>query len=155
MPSSSGFTTASSYSESTLSRPSTAGLPSSGSSRPVTPSSAVGSSRSRARAGTTPAPSSATSSTFSTKGRSTSRIPEPNPEDLIKVYSLQNAESGLGNDYLKRKNVIRVRLEGEQFLLQAKDVPSVVEWIEGLQAATNIALDLDVRPMPRGPIFPR
>jgi hypothetical protein len=43
---------------------------------------------------------------------------------------MQNAESGLGNDYLKRKNVIRVRLEGEQFLLQAKDVPSVVEWIE-------------------------
>ncbi|KAJ2916547.1 hypothetical protein MD484_g3846, partial [Candolleomyces efflorescens] len=66
----------------------------------------------------------------------------------------ENAESGLGNDYLKRKNVIRVRLEGEQFLLQAKDVPSVVEWIEGLQAATNISLDLDERPMPRGPIFP-
>ena len=43
---------------------------------------------------------------------------------------MQNAESGLGNDYLKRKNVIRVRLEGEQFLLQAKDVLSVVEWIE-------------------------
>jgi hypothetical protein len=27
--------------------------------------------------------------------------------------------------------------------------------IQGLQAATNIALDLDARPMPRGPIFPR
>jgi len=43
---------------------------------------------------------------------------------------MQNAESGLGNDYFKRKNVIRVRLEGEQFLLQAQDVPEVVEWIE-------------------------
>ncbi|KAH6906803.1 hypothetical protein BKA70DRAFT_1034845, partial [Coprinopsis sp. MPI-PUGE-AT-0042] len=80
--------------------------------------------------------------------------PEPGPDDLIRIYSLQNAESGLGNDYVKRKNVIRVRLEGEQFLLQAPDVSSVVEWIEGLQAATNIALDLDTRPMPRGPHLP-
>lgn len=43
---------------------------------------------------------------------------------------MQNAESGLGNDYIKRKNVIRVRVEGEQFLLQAKDVADVVAWIE-------------------------
>ncbi|KAL1671748.1 hypothetical protein EV122DRAFT_272180 [Schizophyllum commune] len=82
-------------------------------------------------------------------------IPDPKPSDLIKVYTLQHAESGLGNDYFKRKNVIRVRMEGEQFLLQAKDISEVVEWIEGLQAAANIALDLDERPMPRGPLFPR
>jgi hypothetical protein len=50
--------------------------------------------------------------------------------DLIKAYTLQHAESGLGNDYAKRKNVIRVRMEGEQFLLQASDVAGVVEWIE-------------------------
>ncbi|KAF8965102.1 hypothetical protein BDZ97DRAFT_1609834, partial [Flammula alnicola] len=75
--------------------------------------------------------------------------------DLLRAYTMQNAESGLGSDYLKRKHVIRVRLEGEQFLLQAEDVENVVEWIEGLQAATNIALDLDERPMPRGPLFPR
>ena len=37
---------------------------------------------------------------------------------------------GLGNDYVKRKNVIRVRVEGEQFLFQAKDVADVVAWIE-------------------------
>ena len=46
------------------------------------------------------------------------------------MYSLQNAESGLASDYFKRKNVLRVRMEGEQFLLQARDVPDVVEWIE-------------------------
>ena len=65
-------------------------------------------------------------------------------------------------------------MEGEQFLLQATDVAGVIEWIEvrvslmstvslaynvgyyqGLQAATNISLDLDERPMPKGPIFPR
>jgi hypothetical protein len=71
------------------------------------------------------------------------------------VYSLQHAESGLGNDYLKRKNVIRVRMEGEQFLLQAQDVAGVVQWIEAIHAATNIALDLDERAMPKGPMFPR
>ena len=95
----------------------------------------------------------------------------PNPTDLIRAYTMQHAESGLGNDYLKRKNVIRVRLEGEQFLLQAQDVASVIQWIEvcfpnllcttwlrwpkALQSSTNIALDLDERPMPRGPFFPR
>ncbi|KIK56918.1 hypothetical protein GYMLUDRAFT_173729 [Collybiopsis luxurians FD-317 M1] len=81
--------------------------------------------------------------------------PPPAKSDLMRMYTLQHAESGLGNDYLKRKNVIRVRLEGEQFLLQARDVPDVVDWIEGLHAAANIALDLDERPMPRGPLFPR
>lgn len=82
-------------------------------------------------------------------------LPEPDERDLIRAYSLQRAESGLASDYTKRKNVVRVRMEGEQFLLQCVDVQGVVEWIEGLQAATNIALDLDERPMPKGPIFPR
>jgi hypothetical protein len=82
-------------------------------------------------------------------------IPKPPKSDLLRAYTLQHAESGLGNDYLKRKNVIRVRLEGEQFLLQAPNIPAVVEWIEGLHAGTNIALDIDRRPMPRGPLFPR
>jgi hypothetical protein len=57
-------------------------------------------------------------------------LPDPGPEDLMRVYTLQNAESGIGNDYSKRKNVIRLRLDGEQFLLQARDVTGVVEWIE-------------------------
>ena len=50
--------------------------------------------------------------------------------DLIRVYTMQHAESGLGKDYTKRQHVIRVRLEGEQFLLQAKDVDCVIAWIE-------------------------
>ncbi|KAI0754355.1 hypothetical protein C8Q80DRAFT_1117099 [Daedaleopsis nitida] len=79
----------------------------------------------------------------------------PDPKDLIHQYTLQNAESGLASDYQKRKNVIRVRMEGEQFLLQAKDVAAVIDWIEGIQMGTNVALDIDQRPMPRGPIFPR
>ncbi|TFK67338.1 hypothetical protein BDN72DRAFT_741812, partial [Pluteus cervinus] len=79
----------------------------------------------------------------------------PDPTDLIREYTMQHAESGLGSDYFKRKNVIRLRLEGEQFLLQVRDVQDVVDWIEALHSATNVALDLDERPMPKGPAFPR
>ncbi|EPS95260.1 hypothetical protein FOMPIDRAFT_1025871 [Fomitopsis schrenkii] len=82
-------------------------------------------------------------------------LPEPSSKDHIRTFTLQNAESGLASDYGKRKNVIRARMEGEQFLLQAPDVAAVIDWIEGIQAATNIALDLDERPMPKGPMFPR
>jgi hypothetical protein len=57
-------------------------------------------------------------------------VPLPREQDLLQTYSLQNAESGLGSDYLKRRNVIRIRAEGQQFLLQARDVASVVDWIE-------------------------
>jgi hypothetical protein len=54
----------------------------------------------------------------------------PNPNALIRRFTLQNAESGLATDYLRRRNVIRVRSEGEQFLLQAPDMEGVVQWIE-------------------------
>ncbi|KAI9509299.1 hypothetical protein F5148DRAFT_1367256 [Russula earlei] len=82
-------------------------------------------------------------------------VPQPQEQDLLHAYALHNSESGLGSDYVKRRNVIRVRMEGEQFLLQARDVASVVDWIEGFQAAANISQDLDDRPMPKGPLFPR
>ncbi|KAF8637866.1 hypothetical protein AX17_002492 [Amanita inopinata Kibby_2008] len=82
-------------------------------------------------------------------------VPDPDPSALIRSYTLQHAESGLGLDYIKRKNVIRAKMDGEQFLLQGRDAMEVVAWIEGLQSAANIALDLDERPMPRGPLFPR
>jgi hypothetical protein len=74
---------------------------------------------------------------------------------LLRQYTLQKAESGVAVDYHKRPNVIRIRLEGEQFLLQTVNVEQVVEWIEGFQSAADISLDLDERIMPRGPIFPR
>ncbi|KAH8828955.1 hypothetical protein DL96DRAFT_1596088 [Flagelloscypha sp. PMI_526] len=95
------------------------------------------------------------SSQMNISGTLNDYIPDPEPSDLIRAYTLQHAESGLGNDYVKRRNVIRIRMEGEQFLVQATHVSEVVEWIEGLHAAANIALDLDERPMPKGPLFPR
>ncbi len=98
---------------------------------------------------------------------------------LIKRYSLQNAESGLAADYVKRRNVVRIRAEGEQFLLHTDSAKDVVDWIEvslirsgsnnlltsllfhvlhpqqAFQAATNVSLDLDVRPMPKIITLPR
>lgn len=56
--------------------------------------------------------------------------PCPRKCQALRVYTLQHAESGLASDYIKRRNVIRVRMEGEQFLLQAPSVQAVVEWIE-------------------------
>lgn len=82
-------------------------------------------------------------------------VPLPEEQNLLHSYALHHAESGLGTDYVKRQNVIRIRMEGQQFLLQAPDVASVVDWIEGFQAAANISQDLDERPMPKGPLFPR
>jgi primosomal replication protein N len=57
------------------------------------------------------------------KAKARSRLPSGSNglNVLLRHYSLQNAESGLAADYVKRKHVVRVRAEGEQFLLQAKD----------------------------------
>lgn len=74
---------------------------------------------------------------------------------LIRNYTLQGAESGLAADYLKRRHVVRVRAEGEQFLLQTTSDRHVVDWIEALQAGTNVALDLEKRPMPKFITLPR
>lgn len=65
-------------------------------------------------------------------------VPQPQPQDLLHAYALHNAESGLGTDYVKRQNVIRIRMEGQQFLLQARDVASVVDWIEVRLLSPNI-----------------
>ncbi len=65
---------------------------------------------------------------------------------LVRSYTLQGAESGLAADYLKRRHVVRVRAEGEQFLLQTRNDRHVVDWIEALQAGTNISMDLETRP---------
>jgi hypothetical protein len=130
---------------------------------------------------TTGRPSASTykraASPMSMKSAQPDHVPNLQNCQPLRVYTLQQAESGLASDYLKRKNVIRVRMEGEQFLLQAPSVQAVVDWIEvsflncvpdcglppdtdsysyqGFQTATGIALDLDERQMPKGPMFPR
>lgn len=74
---------------------------------------------------------------------------------LLRNYTLQGAESGLAADYFKRRHVVRVRSEGEQFLLQTISDRHVVDWIEALQAGTNVAMDLEARQMPKFITLPR
>lgn len=74
---------------------------------------------------------------------------------LLHVYSLTGAESGLAADYKKRLHCVRVRAEGQQFMLQMDTARQCVQWIEAFQAATNVAMDLDVRPMPIQHTLPR
>ncbi|KAJ7634929.1 hypothetical protein FB45DRAFT_743932 [Roridomyces roridus] len=140
-----------SFNSESLSPVSAAGHTSGSSLAPSRSNASLSSARSGLLSSRAPVPGSS----LKGKGKAGTDIPEPDPADLIRSYTLQHAESGLGNDYVKRKHVIRVRLEGEQFLLQARDVGDVVEWIEGLHSATDIALDLDERVMPKGPMFPR
>jgi len=68
-------------------------------------------------------------------GSISSHLPFHGPNQLVKTYTLQGAESGLAADYLKKKNVVRVRLQGEQFLLQAESPKDVVDWIEAFQVS--------------------
>ncbi|KAF8644913.1 hypothetical protein AX16_008196 [Volvariella volvacea WC 439] len=110
----------------------------------------------RARSGTTATTaSSASGNTWELGCTEDGKYIPEDPKDHLRTYTMQNAESGLASDYYKRKNVIRLRLEGEQFLLQVKDEAEVVKWIEALHSATNIALDLDERLMPKVAPYPR
>ncbi|OCF45494.1 hypothetical protein I317_00742 [Kwoniella heveanensis CBS 569] len=110
-------------------------------------------SGSTARRGSTSTPSVAPSTSSTNTGTSLASHFQHNA--LIKQYSLQGAESGLAADYHKKKNVVRVRVKGEQFLIQTGDAREVVNWIEAFQAATNVSLDLDERPMPKIITLPR
>lgn len=66
-------------------------------------------------------------STLATKVRQKAEKP-----DVIRHFTLQGAESGLAADYTKRSHCIRVRAEGEQFLIQAADDRGVIDWIEAV-----------------------
>lgn len=79
-----------------------------------------------------PAPNARRASNASSTGSSgtTSALAHFQTNHLVRQYTLQNAESGLAADYVKRKNVVRVRAEGEQFLLQTDGAREVVDWIE-------------------------
>lgn len=74
--------------------------------------------------------SAASSSSVNSSGGGSSIASHFQHNQLVRQYTLQNAESGLAADYIKRKNVVRVRAEGEQFLLQTDNARDVVDWIE-------------------------
>lgn len=81
---------------------------------------------------------------------------------VIRSYTLQAADVGIAVDYARRSNVFRLRVEGEQLLLATLSLPHMLIWIEKLNAAIAISLDLDEREVPfyrtipkgRSPSFP-
>ncbi|KAI7879756.1 hypothetical protein K492DRAFT_195715 [Lichtheimia hyalospora FSU 10163] len=68
----------------------------------------------------------------------------------IHTLSLAGAEAGRAWDYTKRPHVLRLTTaHGPQLLIRLSSHVEMISWIEHLQAAINISLDLEQRPMPK------
>ncbi|OAA73956.1 PH domain containing protein [Cordyceps fumosorosea ARSEF 2679] len=74
---------------------------------------------------------------------------------LEKTYSLLHADAGIAADYKKRRYVIRIRAETDQFLLSCIELGTFVRWLEALFAAIDIAAPIDERDFPRDMSIPR
>ncbi|KAK6088351.1 ph domain-containing protein [Seiridium cupressi] len=74
---------------------------------------------------------------------------------LEKTYTLLHADVGIAADYEKRRYVIRVRAETDQFLLSCIELETFVRWLDALFAAINIAPAIDERDFPRDQSIPR
>ncbi|ODA80091.1 hypothetical protein RJ55_03049 [Drechmeria coniospora] len=74
---------------------------------------------------------------------------------LEKSYSLLHADAGIAADYDKRRYVIRIRAETDQFLLSCIELSTFVKWLECLFAAIDVAAPIDDRDFPRDMSIPR
>ena len=76
-----------------------------------------------------------------------------NKDETAPLYtlSMQRVEAGLAPEFSSKPTVLRLRAPstGDQFLMRLMNTTDMVSWIEHLQAAANISLDLDYRKMPR------
>ncbi|KAI9891784.1 MAG: hypothetical protein M1814_002349 [Vezdaea aestivalis] len=102
------------------------------------------------------------------------------PGKLVKRFTLQHAEVGIASDYAiaqtrpvsklwrwihmskltelptnNRKHVIRMRAEGEQFLMTCFDIYTHLAFLEKLSVAISLASPLDERTLPRYQTIPR
>ncbi|CAI4786648.1 CBM_collapsed_G0048680.mRNA.1.CDS.1 [Saccharomyces cerevisiae] len=76
-------------------------------------------------------------------------------ERLFKSYSLQCAKVGLPIDYSSRDFVLRMRCEGQQFLVQFSHVDELIYWAMYLNMGISLSLDLELREMPTYRSVPR
>lgn len=79
----------------------------------------------------------------------------PSQGKLIRSYSLQYAKIGLATDYTKKSNVLRLRLENEQFLLEFSSAKELIEWNLGLSIGRDVSPDIQQREDPRYRTVPR
>lgn len=95
-------------------------------------------------------------------------LPRPNPhslpgtvlgslriDSLVRSYTLQYAEAGVATDYSKRPNVLRMRAEGEQFLLENASQEDLIAWSNTIQTGIDVALPIEDRALPRCRMIPR
>ncbi|KAK4239638.1 hypothetical protein C8A03DRAFT_32318 [Achaetomium macrosporum] len=81
--------------------------------------------------------------------------PWVNKSTLEKSYTLLHADAGIAADYRKRRYVIRMRAETDQFLLSCVELGTFVTWLDGIFAAINISPPIDERDFPRDFSIPR
>ncbi|AEO57967.1 hypothetical protein MYCTH_2304845 [Thermothelomyces thermophilus ATCC 42464] len=74
---------------------------------------------------------------------------------LERAYSLLHADAGIAADYRKRRYVIRMRVETDQFLLSCVELGTFVTWLDGIFAAINVSPPIDERDFPRDFSVPR
>ncbi|CEP17324.1 hypothetical protein [Parasitella parasitica] len=68
----------------------------------------------------------------------------------IFTISLAGAEAFRALDYFRRPNALRLTTQqGPQILMRLSSHVEMISWVEHLQAAINISLDLEFRPMPK------
>ncbi|KAF4121166.1 PH domain [Geosmithia morbida] len=103
------------------------------------------------------------------KNRTWGRTPQDGPKispdnppwmrkgKLEKSYSLLYADAGIAADYknTRRRYVIRVRAETDQFLLSCIELSTFNQWLEAFFAAIDLALPIDDRDFPRDMSIPR
>ncbi|OWB57718.1 hypothetical protein B5S28_g3686 [[Candida] boidinii] len=78
-----------------------------------------------------------------------------NNSNLLRSYSLQHGKIGIAVDYKKRKHILRLRLETEQFLLQFVTVEAMIDWYCYINLGIDNSLDLSSREMPKYRVVPR
>ncbi|KAK4661726.1 uncharacterized protein QC763_707120 [Podospora pseudopauciseta] len=74
---------------------------------------------------------------------------------LERSYSLLYADAGIAADYKKKRYVIRLRVETDQFLLSCFELSTFVTWLDRFYAAFNVAAPIDERDFPRDYSIPR
>jgi hypothetical protein len=62
--------------------------------------------------------------------------------------SLQGAQAGLATDYHKKSFVFRLRVEGYQLLCAIGSSAAAISWVDALNAAIAVSVDLDERKEP-------
>ena len=79
----------------------------------------------------------------------------PTNKNLFRTYTLQHSRLGLATDYKKKPNVMRVRVESEQLLLEFPDTKSLIDWNFALGIGKDVAIDIQDREIPKYRTVPR